>query len=99
MRIETIEKLCCPFDKSDLILRIITKDDKDNVLEGLLTCADCKRFYPIVSGIPIMNPDEYRDFKLEQPMLEKWEKFLNGKEAKKFKILDGEIKAIEHIKK
>jgi len=95
MRTETIKKLCCPFDKSDLTLRIITKDEQDNILKGLLSCADCKRVYPIISGIPIMSPDEYRDFKLEQPMLEKWEKFLNGKQEKEFKISNGNIKAIK----
>ena len=26
MRIETINKLCCPFDKEELALKIITKD-------------------------------------------------------------------------
>jgi uncharacterized protein YbaR (Trm112 family) len=95
MRKETIKKLCCPFDKSDLTLWTITEDEKDNVLEGILSCAACNRVYPIVSRIPIMSPDEYRDFKLEQPMLEKWEKFLNGKRGKEFKISDGKIKAIE----
>jgi len=95
MRLETINKLCCPFDKSDLTLRIITKDEQDNILEGILSCASCKRVYPIVSGIPIMSPDEYRDFKFEQPMLEKWEKLLNGKQGKEFKISNGKIKAIE----
>lgn len=72
MRLQTINKLCCPFDKSDLHLNIVTRDTQDDVLEGILTCPECKRIYPIVSGIPIMNPDEYRDFKLEQPLLEKW---------------------------
>jgi uncharacterized protein YbaR (Trm112 family) len=95
MRIETIKKLCCPFDKSDLMLSIITKDEQDNILEGILSCAACNRVYPIVSGIPIMSPDEYRDFKLEQPMLEKWGKFLNGKQEKEFKISNGKIKGIK----
>ncbi len=81
MRIETIKKLCCPFDKSDLTLSSITEIE-DTVLEGILSCSACKRFYPIISGIPIMSPDEYRDFKLEQPILEKWERLLNGKEEK-----------------
>ena len=95
MRLESIKKLCCPFDKSDLILRIITQDEQDTIFEGILSCAECNRVYPIISGIPIMSPDEYRDFTLEQPMLEKWEKLLNKEEAGKFKISGGEIKAIE----
>lgn len=79
MKLETIEKLCCPFDKTDLTLQIITKDEQDDVLEGILSCAACLRVYPIVTGIPIMNPDEYRDFEREQPMLDKWEALLDKK--------------------
>jgi len=72
MKIETIKKLCCPFDKAELELTIITKDIEGNILEGYLFCNECKRIYPIVSGIPIMSPDEYREFKLEQPLFERW---------------------------
>jgi uncharacterized protein YbaR (Trm112 family) len=71
MRIETIQKLCCPFDKEDLDLKITVKDMHDNVQEGLLVCQYCLRYYPIVSGIPIMVPDEFRERKLEEPFLHK----------------------------
>ncbi|AWL09696.1 hypothetical protein G9H64_12805 [Aquirufa nivalisilvae] len=71
MKLETINKLCCPFDQEDLQLTIITKDIQENIVEGVLVCSSCKRVYPIVSGIPIMSPDEYREFKLEQPLLER----------------------------
>ena len=91
MRLETIKKLCCPFDKADVTLRIITKDNQGNILEGILSCTDCNRIYPIVSGIPIMNPDEYRNFELEQPMLDKWEKFLDQKPDNGPRISKGEI--------
>lgn len=74
MRIETIKKLCCSFDKADLQLSIIAKDVQENIIEGILFCKECKRVYPIVSGIPIMSPDEYREFKLEQPLLARWTK-------------------------
>ena len=89
MKIETINKLCCPFDKSDVVLHIITKDEQENVLEGILLCANCNRVYPIVSGIPIMSPDEYRDFELEQPVLDKWEKLLAESKEGELKVLDG----------
>jgi uncharacterized protein YbaR (Trm112 family) len=72
MRLKTIEKLCCPFDKSDLSLQILTKDIELNVLEGILTCTTCQRKYPIVYGVPIMAPDEYRQINLEQPIMEQW---------------------------
>jgi len=72
MRLKTIVKLCCPFDKQDLSLKIFVKDTEHNVLEGILTCETCKRKYPIVYGVPIMSPDEYRQIGLEQPIMEQW---------------------------
>ena len=36
-----------------------------------MSCGQCQRIYPIAKGIPIMSPDEYRNFKLEQPLLER----------------------------
>lgn len=72
MKLSLLEKLCCPFDKSDLKLKIFIQDEKKNVLEGLMTCTSCQRYFPIVYGIPIMTPDEYRQKALEQPLLKKW---------------------------
>lgn len=74
MKLSTIDKLCCPFDKSDLNLHVVTQDLEDNILEGLLSCTNCNRYYPIIKGIPIMNPDEYRELELEQPVLDSWQK-------------------------
>ena len=87
MRIETIEKLCCPFDKTDLKLQTITKDTDNNVIEGVLTCNHCNRYYPIISGIPIMSPDEFREKQLEVPLVEKWEPELLEKKNRDFTLL------------
>jgi len=72
MRLKTIEKLCCPFDKQDLDLKVLAKDIEENVIEGILSCIHCHRKYPIVYGVPIMSPDEYRQINLEQPIMERW---------------------------
>lgn len=88
MRIETIKKLCCPFDKSDLEVTTITKDITGNITEGFLLCKECSRIYPVIKGVPIMSPDEYREFKLEQPFLEHWKKHLNGREVDNFRLLE-----------
>ena len=95
MRIDTIKKLCCPFDKAELILTTITKDLNENIIEGLLTCDECKRIYPIVKGIPIMSPDEYREFRLEQPLLERWQEHLNGKSVDHFRLVDKEVATVK----
>jgi uncharacterized protein len=86
MRIATISKLCCPFDKNDLDLQIISKDTSDSILEGLLTCRECNRYYPIVKGIPIMNPDEYRENKFELPLITGWSE-LTGRKTDNFRFL------------
>lgn len=88
MKISTIEKLCCSFDKADLELTIVTKDIDGNIIEGILCCSSCNRVYPIVSGIPIMSPDEYREPKLEQPLLERLGK---GDLINNFRLLKGEV--------
>ncbi|MFA0964379.1 Trm112 family protein [Roseivirga sp. BDSF3-8] len=88
MRPETIKKLCCPFDKADLELTEVVKDREGKILEGFFWCTQCKRIYPIVKGIPIMNPDEYREFNLEKPMLDRWQKHLTGKKIENFRLVD-----------
>ncbi|TXE14556.1 Trm112 family protein [Algoriphagus aquimarinus] len=88
MKLDTIEKLCCPFDKQDLELKIILKDEKENIIEGWLTCATCTRLYPIIKGIPIMNPDEYREAHLEQPVLDRWQNQLEGKKIENFRLIE-----------
>jgi uncharacterized protein YbaR (Trm112 family) len=71
MKISFIQKLACPFDKNELSLSVIKQIDNE-IHEGVLTCPVCERYYPIVYGIPIMSPDEYREPLLEEPLLRKW---------------------------
>jgi uncharacterized protein YbaR (Trm112 family) len=86
MKLSFFEKLVCPFDKQDLILKIFKHDD-DKIIEGLMTCQTCKRYYPIVQGIPIMSPDEYREKQLELPILKKWgEKLLSENNKEVFQL-------------
>ena len=70
---ELLEKLCCPIDKHDLDISIINEDENDEILEALMSCPECKRYFPVIYGIPILIPDEYRDESLEKPLLEKWD--------------------------
>ena len=67
-----LKKLCCPIDKEELQTQIFLQDDNENILEALLTCPTCKRYYPVIYGIPIMTPDEFREKALEEPLLKKW---------------------------
>ena len=72
MRKSLIDQLCCPIDKNELQLRVFKTDENQDVLEGLMTCTQCGRYYPIVYGVPIMTPDEYREKALEEPLLNQW---------------------------
>ena len=72
MQRKLLEKLCCPFDKNDLEVSVFHEDDQNEIYEGLLTCTKCRRYFPIIYGIPIMTPDEYRQKSLEAPVMEKW---------------------------
>ncbi|SHN10335.1 Uncharacterized conserved protein YbaR, Trm112 family [Cyclobacterium lianum] len=88
MKLTTIDKLCCPFDHADLELTRITEDTGGKIIEGWLYCPDCKRIYPIVKGIPIMSPDAYREFEMEKPLFEKWQKQLKGRKVKNFRLIE-----------
>lgn len=72
MKLETIKKLCCPHDLEDLTLTSIKNTPEGGVYEGYLHCGHCGRYYPIVKGIPILSPDEYREPSLEKPLLDQW---------------------------
>lgn len=87
MKASLINKLCCPFDKKDLDVQIFVRDQDEQIIEGLLTCTHCKRYYPIVHGVPIMSPDEYREPQLETPLLQRWENRLEGISVSGFRLL------------
>lgn len=50
--------------------------DKDEniiiIMEGILYCKKCSRFYPIIDEIPILLPDELREKQKEVEFLNKW---------------------------
>lgn len=74
-------------DKQELELKVFVTDTEQHILEGMLTCSHCKRYYPIIHGVPIMSPDEYREFALEAPVLKKWQAQLKGRVTENFQLL------------
>ena len=42
------------------------------IIEGILYCKKCLRFYPIIDEIPIMLPDELREKENDLEFLNKW---------------------------
>jgi uncharacterized protein YbaR (Trm112 family) len=54
------------------IRREVTKDKIIVIIEGVLYCKKCLRFYPIIDEIPIMLPDELREKEKDLEFLNKW---------------------------
>ncbi len=63
--------LACPMDKY-YPLELHVFEEKDEIVEGVIICPKCLRWYPIRDEIPEMLPDELRDEKDELSFLRKW---------------------------
>ena len=85
MRRSMLEILACPIDKYYPLelIEIYTVEDKtidENVIiEGVLFCSQCSRFYPIIEEIPVMLPDELRDKEKDIQFLQKWHEKIPSK--------------------
>ena len=56
--------LACPMDKHyPLDLHVF--EEKEEIVEGLLVCQECRRWYPIMDEIPQLLPDDLREQKPE----------------------------------
>lgn len=73
MRRKLLDILACPIDKHyPLRLLEFSAKDPDVVVDGVLLCDACDRFYPILDEIPVMLPDDLRSKKEDIEFLEKW---------------------------
>lgn len=71
MKKKLMDILACPICKHyPLDLHVF--DEKEEIIEGLIACQSCGRWYPIIDEIPFMLPDELRDGKDDIPFLKKW---------------------------
>jgi uncharacterized protein YbaR (Trm112 family) len=66
-----MEILACPIDKHHPLDLFVFKE-KNEIIEGLITCPKCLRWYPIREEIPEMLPDELRKENEDLPFIEKW---------------------------
>ncbi len=72
MKRSLLDRLCCPFDKNDLKIQVFNETEDQVIIEGVLTCSCCERYFPIIYGIPIMTPDQYREKSLEISSMKRW---------------------------
>lgn len=71
MKRKLMELLACPIDKQHP-LELHVFEEKDEVVEGLIVCPKCLRWYPIREEIPELLPDELRRQNEDLPFLKKW---------------------------
>ena len=72
MKRKLVDILACPIDKYYPLELLELKSDGEEIIDGVLTCSECNRFYPIVEEIPIMLPDERRRERDDLDFLLKW---------------------------
>ena len=68
-----MDLLACPIcKKHPLDLHIF--QEKEEIVEGIIVCDSCNRWYPIIEEIPHMLPDEHRRVEEDRPFLKKWKR-------------------------
>jgi len=55
MKKDLMDMICCPTCKSPLVLSV-EKEEKDDVIEGSLSCETCNVSYEIEDSIPNLLP-------------------------------------------
>ena len=63
--------LACPIDKH-YPLELHVFEETDEIVEGIILCPKCLRWYPIRDEIPELLPDDLREAKDELSFLRKW---------------------------
>ncbi|GBC75618.1 hypothetical protein HRbin06_00937 [archaeon HR06] len=72
MRRKLLDILACPIDKYYPLELIEFNTKEDLIIDGVLICNKCNRYYPIIDEIPEMLPDELRSKERELEFLKKW---------------------------
>ena len=72
MQRKLLDILACPVDKHYPLELLEFTAREDVIVEGVLLCSQCGRYYPIMDEIPVMLPDDLRNKKEDLGFLEKW---------------------------
>jgi uncharacterized protein len=72
MQRKLLDILACPIDKHYPLQLIELSSKGDIVVDAVLTCAQCGRYYPVIDEIPVMLPDDLREKKEDMAFLERW---------------------------
>ena len=63
--------LACPIDKH-YPLELYVFEEREEIIEGMIVCPKCLRWYPIRDEIPEMLPDELRSKRDDVNFLKRW---------------------------
>ena len=74
MKYKLLDVLACPNDGS-FPLNLHVFEESAEIIEGILVCPKCLRWYPIHEKLPQMLPDEFRDKTEEMSFIKKWKTF------------------------
>lgn len=72
MKKKLLDILACPIDKHYPLELIELESNGDLIVEGVLLCSKCNRYYPITDEIPIMLPDDLRRREEDLGFLKRW---------------------------
>jgi len=72
MQRKLLDILACPIDKHYPLVMLEFNVQGDIILDGVLSCPQCGRYYPIIDEIPVMLPDNLRNKKEDMGFLERW---------------------------
>lgn len=72
MQRKLMDILACPIDKHHPLELLDFSATDQTIVEGVILCRQCGRYYPIIDEIPVMLPDNLRNKKEDLAFLEKW---------------------------
>jgi uncharacterized protein YbaR (Trm112 family) len=79
LRRKLLEILACPIDKHYPLELFEVKSEGDLIVDGVLACTQCGRYYPIIDEIPVMLPDDLRNKNEDLEFLKKYKERLPEK--------------------
>jgi len=80
-----LDILACPIDKHYPLELFELQTEGDLIVDGVLVCSECNRYYPIIDEIPVMLPDDLRNKTEDLDFLTKYKDKLPEKIVKKGK--------------
>jgi uncharacterized protein YbaR (Trm112 family) len=69
---EVMQVIECPECKNKPLDLLSFQAEEGEIIEGLIMCSECERWFVIRDGVPEVFPDALRDENEDLPFLEKW---------------------------